>query len=115
LYIIKFRLGITVGQLEEDIRREPFVRSIFTETIFQSEIAEIDGNVAMLLYIDGASDRGYSANGAGEADTEPAAESWGGVDHGGIDDTAAEAGASDEELPAVCEYAGWIYTEGLAG
>ena len=57
LYIIKFRLGITVGQLEEDIRREPFVRSIFTETIFQSEIAEIDGNVAMLLYIDGASDR----------------------------------------------------------
>ena len=56
LYIIKFRLGITLCQLEEDIRREPFVRSIFTEIIFESHIAEIDGHVAMLLYIDGASD-----------------------------------------------------------
>jgi DNA-binding Lrp family transcriptional regulator len=56
LYIVKFRLGITVKQVEEDIRREPFVRSIFTEMLFESHIAEIDGNVAMLLYIDGASD-----------------------------------------------------------
>jgi DNA-binding Lrp family transcriptional regulator len=56
VYIIKFRLGITVSQVEEDIRREPFVRSIFTEMLFESHIAEIDGNVAMLLFIDGASD-----------------------------------------------------------
>ena len=55
-YTIKFRLGITVSQVEEDIRREPFVRSIFTEMLFESHIAEIDGNVAMLLFIDGASD-----------------------------------------------------------
>ena len=55
-YIIKFRLGITVKQVEDDIRREPFVRSIFTEMLFESHIAEIDGNVAMLLFIDGASD-----------------------------------------------------------
>jgi DNA-binding Lrp family transcriptional regulator len=56
VYIVKFRLGITVKQVEDDIRREPFVRSIFTEMLFESHIAEIDGNVAMLLYIDGASD-----------------------------------------------------------
>ena len=56
VYIIKFRLGVTVQQVEDDIRREPFVRSIFTEMLFESHIAEIDGNVAMLLYIDGASD-----------------------------------------------------------
>jgi DNA-binding Lrp family transcriptional regulator len=56
LYVIKFRLGVTVKQVEDDIRREPFVRSIFTEMLFESHIAEIDGNVAMLLYIDGASD-----------------------------------------------------------
>jgi DNA-binding Lrp family transcriptional regulator len=56
LYVIKFRLGITVNQVEEDIRREPYVRSIFTEIIFESHIAEIDGHVAMLLYIDGVSD-----------------------------------------------------------
>ena len=56
VYTIKFRLGITVRQVEDDIRREPFVRSIFTEMLFESHIAEIDGNVAMLLFIDGASD-----------------------------------------------------------
>src|SRR5688572_22359543 len=31
LYIIKFRIGVTYKQLMEDIKREPFVRSIFTE------------------------------------------------------------------------------------
>ena len=56
LYIIQFRIGVTLKQLTDDIRREPFVRSIFTEIIFESHIAEIDGKLAMLLYIDGASD-----------------------------------------------------------
>ena len=54
LYIIKFRIGITYKQVLEDIQREPFVRSIFTEIIFESHIAEIDGKLAMLLFIDGA-------------------------------------------------------------
>jgi DNA-binding Lrp family transcriptional regulator len=54
LYIIKFRIGITYKQVLEDIQREPFVRSIFTEIIFESHIAEIDGQLAMLLFIDGA-------------------------------------------------------------
>jgi DNA-binding Lrp family transcriptional regulator len=53
LYIIRFRIGITYKQLLDDIQREPFVRSIFTEIIFESHIAEIDGKLAMLLYIDG--------------------------------------------------------------
>ncbi len=53
LYIIKFRIGITYKQVLEDIQREPFVRSIFTEIIFESHIAEIDGKLAMLLFIDG--------------------------------------------------------------
>lgn len=56
LYIIKFRNGVTYRQLVEDIKKEPFVRSIFTEVIFESHIAEIDGKLAMLLFIDGASD-----------------------------------------------------------
>ena len=56
LYIIKFRIGVTVKQISDDILREPFVRSIFTEIIFESHIAEIDGKVAMLLFIDGAND-----------------------------------------------------------
>jgi DNA-binding Lrp family transcriptional regulator len=56
LYIIKFRIGVTYKQLTEDILREPFVRSIFTEIIFESHIAEIDGKLAMLMFIDGAND-----------------------------------------------------------
>jgi DNA-binding Lrp family transcriptional regulator len=56
LYIIKFRIGITYKQVLEDIQREPFVRSIFTEIIFESHIAEIDGKLAMLLFVDGANE-----------------------------------------------------------
>jgi DNA-binding Lrp family transcriptional regulator len=58
LYIIKFRIGMTLRKLEEDIAREPFVRSIFTEFIFESHIAEVDGKIALLLFIDGESDTG---------------------------------------------------------
>lgn len=56
LYIIQFRIGITYSQLLADIQREPSVRSIFTEIIFESHIAEIDGKLAMLLFIDGKDD-----------------------------------------------------------
>ena len=58
LYIIKFRIGMTMRKLQEDIASEPYVRSIFTEFIFESHIAEIDGKIAMLLFIDGESDTG---------------------------------------------------------
>ena len=58
LYIIKFRIGMTLRKLQEDIASEPYVRSIFTEFIFESHIAEIDGKIAMLLFIDGESDTG---------------------------------------------------------
>lgn len=56
LYTIKFRIGVSHKQLLDDIRREPAVRSVFTEVLFESHIAEIDGKLAMLLFIDGESD-----------------------------------------------------------
>src|SRR5438093_216323 len=56
LYSVKFRIGVTYTQIAEDIKREPFVRSIFTEVIYESHIAEIDGKIAMLLFIDGANE-----------------------------------------------------------
>jgi DNA-binding Lrp family transcriptional regulator len=56
LYTIKFRIGVTYRQLLEDIQKEPAVRSVFTEVLFESHIAEIDGKLAMLLFIDGESD-----------------------------------------------------------
>lgn len=56
LYIIKFRVGVTYNQLVEEIRLDSSQQSIFTETIFESHIAEIDGKVALLLFVDGNSD-----------------------------------------------------------
>lgn len=56
LYIIKFRVGITYRQLVEEIRQEPKKTTVFTERIFESHIAEIDGKVALLLFVDGHSD-----------------------------------------------------------
>ena len=56
LYIIHFQIGVSYKQLLDDIQREPFVRSVFTQVIFESHIAEIDGKLAMLLFIDGAND-----------------------------------------------------------
>jgi len=55
LYIIKFSVGITYKQLVDDIRMEPS-RTVFTERVYESHIAEIDGKVALLLYVDGDSD-----------------------------------------------------------
>jgi DNA-binding Lrp family transcriptional regulator len=56
LYIIKFKVGITYSQLVQDIRQDSNQQSVFTETIFESHIAEIDGKVALLLFVDGNSD-----------------------------------------------------------
>jgi hypothetical protein len=56
LYVIKFRIGITPQGILDDIKAEPRVRSIFSEVILESHVAEIDGHVALLLFIDGASD-----------------------------------------------------------
>ncbi|MBV9997824.1 MAG: AsnC family transcriptional regulator [Verrucomicrobia bacterium] len=56
LYIVKFRVGITYRQLVEEIRQEPKKTTVFTERIFESHIAEIDGKVALLLFVDGHND-----------------------------------------------------------
>ena len=56
-YIIKFKLGVTLQRLLDDIRREPKVRSVFTESILESHIAEMDGHLAMVLTIEGESDQ----------------------------------------------------------
>ena len=56
LYVIKFRIGITFQQITEEIRREKILESHFTEITYESHIAEIDGKLALLLFVDGASD-----------------------------------------------------------
>ena len=56
LYVVKFRIGITVKQLVEEIKNEPNVRTIFTDLIYESHIAEIEGRVALVMIIEGKND-----------------------------------------------------------
>jgi len=55
LYIIKFRVGVTYTQLIDEVRQSGD-QTVFAESIFESHIAEIDGKVALLLFVDGDSD-----------------------------------------------------------
>jgi len=56
LYIIKFRIGITTKQIVDEIKSEPNVRSVFTDLIYESHIAEMDGRVALVMIIEGKND-----------------------------------------------------------
>lgn len=56
LYIIKFRLGITKTQIVDEIKHEENIKSVFTELIFQSHIAELDGHITLLMLIEGKDD-----------------------------------------------------------
>jgi DNA-binding Lrp family transcriptional regulator len=56
LYIIKFRLGMTAERLVNEIKSEPNVKTIFTELIYESHIAEMDGHISLVMIIEGRND-----------------------------------------------------------
>ena len=56
MYIIKFRIGVTVRQIVDEIKSEPNVRSVFTDLIYESHIAETDGHVTLVMIIEGKND-----------------------------------------------------------
>jgi len=56
LYLIKFQLGITQEKIIKEIKEEPNVRTIFTELIYESHLAEIDGHTALIMIIEGETD-----------------------------------------------------------
>ncbi|MBI2195041.1 MAG: hypothetical protein HYU36_23920 [Planctomycetes bacterium] len=56
LYQIKFKLGVTRKQILDEIRQEPNVKTIFTELIYESHLAEIDGHIALVLLVEGQTD-----------------------------------------------------------
>ena len=56
LYIIRFKVGITAGAVSEEIRNEPKVVTVFTRSIQESFIAELDGKVALVMVVMGTSD-----------------------------------------------------------
>ena len=53
LYLIKFKLGVSQDQIIKEIMEEPKVRSVFTDFIFESHIAEIDGHTALGIVLEG--------------------------------------------------------------
>lgn len=56
MIIIKFKLGVTRSQIVEEIRSEPNVATVFSELIRDSFIAETDGQVALVMVVEGDSD-----------------------------------------------------------
>ena len=56
LYLIEFRLGFPQSRLINEIKEEPNVRTIFTDHIYESHIAEIDGHTALIMLVEGRSD-----------------------------------------------------------
>jgi len=56
LYLIEFKLGITQDQIIKEIKEEPNIRTVFTEFIYESHIAEIGGHTALALLIEGKND-----------------------------------------------------------
>lgn len=62
LYSIKFKMGITKEKLLNDIKKEPKIKSLFTEMISESYFAEIDGHTAIIMIVEAGSDNEISEN-----------------------------------------------------
>ena len=62
MVIIKFQLGITHSQIVGEIRSEPNVATVFSELIRDSNIAEVDGHTAIVMVLEGESDRDIVQN-----------------------------------------------------
>ncbi len=56
MYVVKFKIGISQKQVISEVKEEPNVSTVFTEFIYESHIAEIEGHTALVLFIEGASD-----------------------------------------------------------
>jgi DNA-binding Lrp family transcriptional regulator len=56
LYVIKFRLGVTVKQVQREVQNEPHAVTVFTRSIYASHLAELDGRVALVMIVDGRND-----------------------------------------------------------
>jgi DNA-binding Lrp family transcriptional regulator len=56
VYLIKFRLGISQEKIINEVKEEPNVRTVYTEMIYESHLAEIDGHTALVMIIEGMTD-----------------------------------------------------------
>lgn len=62
LYLVKFKLGISQNRIKKEVREEPNVKTIFTDLIYESHIAEIEGHTSLVLIIEGMSDEEINNN-----------------------------------------------------
>ena len=62
LYLIKFKLGLSYTQLIQEINEEHNVKTVFTEHIYQSFLAEVDGRVALVMILEGERDEDIVEN-----------------------------------------------------
>jgi DNA-binding Lrp family transcriptional regulator len=62
LYLVKFKLGISQNRIIKEVREEPNVRTVFTDLIYESHIAEIEGHTSLMLIIEGRSDEEINNN-----------------------------------------------------
>ena len=62
LYLIKFKMGITKKKLLDEIKKEPKIKTLFTEMVYESHFGEIDGHTSELLIVEGNSDNEISEN-----------------------------------------------------
>ena len=56
VYLIKFALGISQEKIINEVKEEPNVRTVYTEMIYESHLAEIDGHTALVMIIEGRTD-----------------------------------------------------------
>jgi DNA-binding Lrp family transcriptional regulator len=56
VYLIKFKLGISQEKIINEVKEEPNVRTVYTEMIYESHLAEIDGHTALVMIIEGRTD-----------------------------------------------------------
>lgn len=62
LYLVKFKMGISQSRIIKEVQEEPNVRTVFTDFIYESHIAEIEGHTALALIIEGRSDDEINTN-----------------------------------------------------
>lgn len=62
MVIIKFVLGVTRAQIVEEIKSEPNVVNVFSELIRESYVAETDGQIALVIVMEGESDSDVADN-----------------------------------------------------
>jgi len=53
---IKFRIGVTRAQIVQEIHSEPNVMTVFAQLIRESYIAETDGQITLVMVVEGQSD-----------------------------------------------------------